>query len=53
MIQNFRPNLNRQINSYVSKLFPSGIIPKDMKYAVQRTELIYPDDDLVSKTFGF
>lgn len=34
MIQNFRPNLNRQINSYVSKLFPSGIIPKDMKYAV-------------------
>ena len=50
MIQQFRPSLNKQVISYVSKLFPSGIT-WDIYVRVDG-HLFNPDDGKQPKTFG-
>ena len=50
MIQQFRPSLNKQVISYVSKLFPSGIT-EDIYVRVDG-HLFNPDDGKQPKTFG-
>ena len=50
MIQQFRPSLNKQVISYVSKLFPSGIT-WDI-YVRVVGHLFNPDDGKQPKTFG-
>ena len=51
MIQQFRPSLNKQVISYVSKLFPSGIT-EDIYVPVNGHLFFNPDDGKQPKTFG-
>ena len=52
MIQKFRPSLNKQVFSYASKLFPSGITLGIYAWIRVDGHPLNPDDGKGPKTFG-